>query len=69
MEILTYYNICRAIKIMQEPPFPPPIGNVVRLFLKICSKAKNFKILRFTEEYLLLNPIDLIGLLTSILID
>ena len=23
------------------PPFPPPIGNVVKLFLKVCSKAKN----------------------------
>ena len=31
-----------------EPPFPPPIGSVVRLFLKVCSKAKNFSTLRFT---------------------
>ena len=30
------------------PPLPPPIGKPVKLFLKICSKAKNFKILKFT---------------------
>ena len=32
-----------------DPPLPPPIGRVVKLFLKTCSNAKNFKILRFTE--------------------
>ena len=32
-----------------EPPLPPPIGNVVKEFLKTCSNAKNFKILAFTE--------------------
>ena len=31
-----------------EPPLPPPIGNEVKEFLKICSKPKNFKMLRFT---------------------
>jgi hypothetical protein len=30
------------------PPFPPPIGNVEAI-LKVCSNAKNFKILKFTE--------------------
>ena len=30
------------------PPFPPPMGRVVKLFLNTCSNAKNFKILRFT---------------------
>ena len=32
-----------------DPPFPPPIGRVVSEFLNTCSKAKNFKILAFTE--------------------
>ncbi len=32
-----------------DPPFPPPIGKVVKEFLNTCSKAKNFKILKFTE--------------------
>ena len=27
-----------------DPPLPPPIGKVVKLFLNTCSKAKNFKI-------------------------
>ena len=31
-----------------EPPFPPPIGSVVKAFLNICSNPKNFKILKFT---------------------
>ena len=31
------------------PPFPPPIGKVVRLFLKICSKPKNLRMLKLTE--------------------
>ena len=26
-----------------EPPLPPPIGRPVRLFLKSCSKARNFR--------------------------
>ena len=32
-----------------EPPLPPPIGSVVREFLKICSKPKNLIIPKFTE--------------------
>ena len=32
-----------------EPPLPPPIGSVVREFLKICSNPKNLIIPRFTE--------------------
>ena len=31
-----------------EPPFPPPIGRVVRLFLKTCSKPRNLMILKLT---------------------
>src|SRR5512133_836919 len=31
-----------------DPPFPPPIGRVVRAFLKICSNPRNFRIDRFT---------------------
>ena len=31
-----------------EPPFPPPIGSVVKEFLKTCSNAKNFRILALT---------------------
>jgi len=31
-----------------EPPLPPPIGNVVRPFLKTCSKPRNFRMPRFT---------------------
>ena len=30
------------------PPLPPPIGSVVRLFLKICSKPRNFRMPRLT---------------------
>ena len=29
--------------------FPPPIGNEVKLFLKICSNPKNFKIPKLTD--------------------
>ena len=32
-----------------EPPFPPPIGSVVKLFLNTCSNPKNFKIPKFTD--------------------
>ena len=31
-----------------EPPLPPPIGRVVSEFLNVCSKARNFKIPKFT---------------------
>ncbi len=34
-----------------EPPFAPPIGRVVRLSLKDCSKARNFITERFTEGW------------------
>ena len=34
-----------------EPPLPPPMGSVVRAFLKTCSKARNFKIPRFTDGW------------------
>ena len=34
-----------------EPPLPPPIGNVVRAFLNVCSKPRNFKIEGFTEGW------------------
>jgi hypothetical protein len=31
-----------------EPPLPPPMGSVVRLFLKTCSKARNLRMPRLT---------------------
>ncbi len=34
-----------------DPPFPPPMGSVVRLFLKTCSKARNFRMPRLTEGW------------------
>ena len=40
-----------------EPPLPPPIGRVVRLFLKVCSKARNFRIERFTEGWKRMPPL------------
>ena len=40
-----------------EPPFPPPIGRVVRLFLKTCSNARNFKIEAFTDGWNLNPPL------------
>jgi hypothetical protein len=33
----------------KSAPPSTTIGNVVKLFLKVCSNAKNFKILKFTE--------------------
>lgn len=32
-----------------EPPLPPPIGSVVKAFLKICSKPKNLIMDKLTE--------------------
>ena len=32
-----------------EPPLPPPMGRVVSAFLKVCSKARNFRIDRLTD--------------------
>ena len=40
-----------------DPPFPPPIGRVVKAFLKTCSKARNFRILMFTEGWNLSPPL------------
>ena len=40
-----------------EPPFPPPMGSVVRLFLKVCSKARNFRIERFTDGWKRIPPL------------
>ncbi|MNL41760.1 hypothetical protein D3C87_1641830 [compost metagenome] len=34
-----------------EPPLPPPMGNEVSEFLKVCSKARNFSTPRFTEGW------------------
>src|SRR5208282_6544997 len=34
-----------------EPPFPPPMGSVVREFLNTCSKARNLRIPRLTEGW------------------
>ena len=31
-----------------DPPLPPPIGSVVRLFLRICSNPRNFRMPRLT---------------------
>ena len=33
------------------PPFAPPIARVVREFLKVCSKARNLRMERFTDEW------------------
>ena len=33
------------------PPLPPPMGSVVREFLKTCSKARNFRMPRFTDGW------------------
>ena len=32
-----------------DPPLPPPIGSVVSEFLSTCSKARNFRMPRFTD--------------------
>ncbi len=34
-----------------QPPLPPPMGSVVRLFLKTCSKPRNFRMDRLTEGW------------------
>ena len=33
------------------PPLPPPMGSVVSAFLNVCSKPRNFRMLRFTDEW------------------
>jgi len=40
-----------------EPPLPPPIGRVVRAFLKVCSKARNFSTERFTVGWKRMPPL------------
>jgi hypothetical protein len=31
-----------------DPPLPPPMGRPVKLFLKVCSNAKNLRMLWLT---------------------
>ena len=38
----------RPLGLKSEPPFPPPMGSVVKLFLKTCSKPRNLMMLRLT---------------------
>ena len=38
-------------------PLAPPMGSVVKAFLKVCSKPKNFKMLRFTEGWKRIPPL------------
>ena len=33
------------------PPLPPPMGRLVRLFLNVCSKPRNFMTDRFTDGW------------------
>ena len=40
-----------------EPPFAPPMGRVVRAFLKVCSNARNFMMLRFTLAWKRIPPL------------
>jgi len=40
-----------------EPPFAPPMGKVVRGFLKICTKPRNFMMLRFIDGWNLSPPL------------
>ena len=40
-----------------DPPFPPPIGNPVSEFLKVCSNARNFRTLSFTDEWKRMPPL------------
>src|SRR5690606_17226338 len=39
----------RFLGLKSEPPLPDPIGSPVRLFLKVCSNARNFNMLRLTD--------------------
>ena len=41
-------EIDRPLGLKSEPPFPPPMASVVKLFLKTCSKPKNLMMLRVT---------------------
>ena len=40
-----------------DPPLPPPIGNVVKAFLKVCSNPKNFRMDRLTEGWKRMPPL------------
>ena len=40
-----------------EPPLPPPMGRPVRLFLKICSKPRNFRVSRVTLGWKRMPPL------------
>ena len=40
-----------------EPPLPPPMGSVVNAFLKVCSKARNFRMLRLTLAWKRIPPL------------
>ena len=40
-----------------EPPLPPPIGRVVRLFVRGGAKPRNFRIERFTEGWKRMPPL------------
>ena len=42
----SWSDLPRGLKL--APPLPPPIGNPVRLFLKVCSKARNLSTLSVT---------------------
>ena len=44
---LRYRDLPLGLK--SDPPLPPPIGSVVRLFLNTCSNARNFNMPRFTD--------------------
>lgn len=41
-------EIERPLGLKSEPPLPPPMGSVVKLFLNTCSKPKNLMMLRLT---------------------
>ena len=40
-----------------DPPLAPPMGSVVSAFFRTCSKARNFKRPKFTEEWNLRPPL------------
>ena len=41
-----------------EPPLPPPMGRVVRAFLKICSKPRNLMMDRLTDGWKRMPPLN-----------
>ena len=41
-----------------DPPLPPPIGSVVSAFFSVCSKARNFRIDRFTDGWKRMPPLN-----------